>query len=85
MVGDKEVEAGTVSLRRRGEGNLGARALAELRDELVAEAALAPPRPPHVNRTGQARFIHGRGVNNRCQAPVIQVRRVRSKRARSPR
>jgi threonyl-tRNA synthetase len=39
VVGDKEVEAGTVSLRRRDQGNLGARALAELRDELVAEAA----------------------------------------------
>ncbi len=39
VVGDKEVEAGTVSLRRRGQGNLGARPLAELRDELVAEAA----------------------------------------------
>jgi len=39
VVGDKEVEAGAVSLRRRGEGNLGARPLAELRAELVAEAA----------------------------------------------
>jgi len=39
VVGDKEVEAGTVSLRRRDQGNLGARPLAELRDELVAEAA----------------------------------------------
>jgi threonyl-tRNA synthetase len=39
VVGDKEVEAGTVSLRRRDQGNLGTRALAELRDELVAEAA----------------------------------------------
>ena len=36
VVGDKEVEAGAVSLRRRGEGNLGARPLAELRAELVA-------------------------------------------------
>jgi threonyl-tRNA synthetase len=39
VVGDKEVEAGTVSLRRRDQGNLGARPLAELRDELAAEAA----------------------------------------------
>jgi threonyl-tRNA synthetase len=39
VVGDKEVEAGAVSLRRRGEGNLGARPLAELRAELVEEAA----------------------------------------------
>jgi threonyl-tRNA synthetase len=39
VVGDKEVEAGAVSLRRRGAGNLGARPLAELRAELVAEAS----------------------------------------------
>ncbi len=38
VVGDKEVEAGSVSLRRRDQGNLGTRALAELRAELVAEA-----------------------------------------------
>jgi threonyl-tRNA synthetase len=38
VVGDKEVEAGAVSLRRRDEGNLGARPLAELRAELVEEA-----------------------------------------------
>jgi len=39
VVGDKEIEAGAVSLRRRGEGNLGARPLAELRADLVAEAS----------------------------------------------
>jgi threonyl-tRNA synthetase len=39
VVGDKEVEEGTVSLRRRGQGNLGTRPPVELRDELVAEAA----------------------------------------------
>ena len=39
VVGDKEVDAGTVSLRRRDQGNLGARPLAEVRDELSAEAA----------------------------------------------
>ncbi len=39
VVGDKEVEAGTVSLRRRDQGNLGARSLAELTAELAAEAA----------------------------------------------
>jgi threonyl-tRNA synthetase len=39
VVGDKEVDAGAVSLRRRDEGNLGARPLAELRAELVEEAA----------------------------------------------
>jgi threonyl-tRNA synthetase len=39
VVGDREAEAGTVSVRRRGQGNLGARPLAELRDELAAEAA----------------------------------------------
>jgi threonyl-tRNA synthetase len=38
VVGDKEVEAGSVSLRRRDEGNLGTRALADLRAELVEEA-----------------------------------------------
>jgi threonyl-tRNA synthetase len=43
VVGDKEVEAGAVSLRRRGEGNLGARPLAELRAELVDEAASRRP------------------------------------------
>ena len=37
VVGDREAESGQVSVRRRGAGNLGARALAELRDELVAE------------------------------------------------
>ena len=30
VVGDREVEAGTVSVRRRGEGNLGAMPLADL-------------------------------------------------------
>jgi threonyl-tRNA synthetase len=39
VVGDKEIEAGAVSLRRRGEGNLGARPLADLRAELVEEAS----------------------------------------------
>jgi threonyl-tRNA synthetase len=39
VVGDRETEAGTVSVRRRGQGDLGARPLAELRDELLAEAA----------------------------------------------
>jgi threonyl-tRNA synthetase len=39
VVGDREAEAGTVSVRRRGQGDLGARSLAELRDELAAEAA----------------------------------------------
>jgi threonyl-tRNA synthetase len=37
VVGDREAEDGTVSVRRRGEGNLGARPLSELRDELVDE------------------------------------------------
>jgi len=37
VVGDREAESGQVSVRRRGAGNLGARPLAELRDELVAE------------------------------------------------
>ena len=39
VVGDREAEAETVSVRRRGRGDLGAQPLAELRDELVAEAA----------------------------------------------
>jgi threonyl-tRNA synthetase len=39
VVGDREIEAGTVSVRRRGQGDLGVRPLAELRDELLAEAA----------------------------------------------
>jgi threonyl-tRNA synthetase len=46
VVGDKEVEAGTVSVRRRDQGNLGARPLAELRDELAAEAAARTASPP---------------------------------------
>jgi len=37
VVGDREAESGQVSVRRRGAGNLGARPLAELREELVAE------------------------------------------------
>jgi threonyl-tRNA synthetase len=37
VVGDREAESGQVSVRRRGAGNLGARPLAKLRDELVAE------------------------------------------------
>jgi threonyl-tRNA synthetase len=37
VVGDREAESGQVSVRRRGAGNLGARPLAELRDELAAE------------------------------------------------
>ena len=43
VVGDKEIEAGAVSLRRRGAGNLGARPLAEVRAELVAEASTRAP------------------------------------------
>ncbi len=39
VVGDREAESGTVSVRRRGRGDLGARPLQELRDELAAEAA----------------------------------------------
>ncbi|MDX6548396.1 MAG: threonyl-tRNA synthetase, partial [Gaiellales bacterium] len=39
VVGDRETEADTVSVRRRGQGDLGARPLADLRDELLAEAA----------------------------------------------
>jgi len=38
VVGDREVAGGTVSLRRRGEGNLGDRPLPDLRAELVEEA-----------------------------------------------
>jgi threonyl-tRNA synthetase len=37
VVGDKEVDAETVSVRRRGEGNLGAVSLDDLRDRLVTE------------------------------------------------
>jgi threonyl-tRNA synthetase len=37
VVGDREAEAGTVSVRRRGEGDLGARTLADLREALVLE------------------------------------------------
>ena len=41
IVGDREVEAGTVSVRQRGEGNKGARPLADFIAEL--EPQLAPP------------------------------------------
>jgi threonyl-tRNA synthetase len=37
VVGDREAQDGTVSVRRRGEGNLGARPLQDLRDELLEE------------------------------------------------
>jgi threonyl-tRNA synthetase len=36
-VGDREAEAGTVSVRRRGEGDLGARSVADLREALLLE------------------------------------------------
>ena len=39
VVGDREVEAETVSVRRRGEGDLGAMPLADLGDALSAEVA----------------------------------------------
>ena len=39
VVGDREAEAGTVSVRRRGEGDLGARSVADLRGALVLEIA----------------------------------------------
>ena len=38
VVGDREVESGEVSVRRRGQGNLGSMPLARIRDELLAEA-----------------------------------------------
>jgi len=41
VVGDREAEAGTVSVRQRGEGNKGARPLADFIAEL--EPLLAPP------------------------------------------
>ncbi len=37
VVGDREAEAGTVSVRRRGEGDLGARSVADLREALLLE------------------------------------------------
>ena len=37
VVGDREVEAETVSVRRRGEGDLGAMPLADLGEALSAE------------------------------------------------
>ncbi len=39
VVGDREAEAATVSVRRRGEGDLGARTVADLREALVLEIA----------------------------------------------
>jgi threonyl-tRNA synthetase len=40
VVGDREVESGDVSVRIRGEGDLGSRSLSQFRDELVADAAI---------------------------------------------
>ena len=40
VVGDREMESGTVSVRRRGEGDVGARPLPELRDQLLADARM---------------------------------------------
>jgi threonyl-tRNA synthetase len=40
VVGDREVESGNVSVRIRGEGDLGSRSLSQFRDELVADAAI---------------------------------------------
>jgi threonyl-tRNA synthetase len=37
VVGDREADAGTVSVRRRGEGDLGARPIADLREALLLE------------------------------------------------
>ena len=37
VVGDREAEAGNVSVRRRGEGDLGARSVADLREALLLE------------------------------------------------
>ena len=39
VVGDREAEAETVSVRRRGKGDLGAQPLTDLREALLAEAA----------------------------------------------
>ncbi|MDX6533581.1 MAG: threonyl-tRNA synthetase [Gaiellales bacterium] len=38
VIGDREVESGEVSVRRRGQGNLGSMPLAQIRDELLDEA-----------------------------------------------
>jgi threonyl-tRNA synthetase len=38
VVGDREVESGEVSVRRRGQGNLGSMPLARISEELLAEA-----------------------------------------------
>ena len=40
VVGDREVESGSVSVRIRGEGDVGSRPRAQLRDELAADAAI---------------------------------------------
>ncbi|MDX6593520.1 MAG: threonyl-tRNA synthetase [Gaiellales bacterium] len=37
VIGDREVESGEVSVRRRGQGNLGSMPLAQIRDELLDE------------------------------------------------
>src|SRR6476660_7998029 len=43
VVGDREVESGQVSVRRRGEGDAGAQPLADLRGELLALSAERAP------------------------------------------
>ena len=45
VVGDREAQEGTVSVRRHGGEDEGAIAVAALRDRLVAEAVPAPPAP----------------------------------------
>ena len=43
VVGDRELESGQVSVRRRGEGDMGAQPLAELRGELLELSAERAP------------------------------------------
>ena len=71
VVGDREMESGTVSVRRRGEGDVGARPLPELRDQLLADACM---------RSEPLRRARSPG-----HRPAAQTCRSTTKRARSPR
>ena len=61
VVGDREVESGQVSVRRRGEGDVGAQPLADLRGELLGSApsarraSLGPSRWRRRSTTKRAR------------------------------
>ena len=66
VVGDQEVEAGTVSLRRRDQGNLGARPLAEL----ATSWSRGRSRQAETGSDPHVVGVHARSVrSNRARSP----------------